>query len=76
MAFSPHYASNHLFYVSYTSVDGNSRVVRYRSANGVAVRSSARILLRVNQPHANHNGGLLMFDNRGYLYFGLGDGGS
>ncbi len=76
MAFSPHYASNHLFYVSYTNVDGDSRVVRYRSANGVGVHSSARILLRVNQPYANHNGGLLMFDKRGYLYFGLGDGGS
>ena len=76
MAFSPHYASNHLFYVSYTNVDGDSRVVRYRSANGVGVRSSARILLGVNQPYANHNGGLLMFDKRGYLYFGLGDGGS
>lgn len=76
MAFSPQYASNHLFYVSYTNVDGDSRVVRYRSANGVGVRSSARILLRVNQPYANHNGGLLMFDKRGYLYFGLGDGGS
>lgn len=76
MAFSPHYASDHLFYVSYTDVDGDSRVVRYRSVNGVGVHSSARILLRVNQPYANHNGGLLMFDKRGYLYFGLGDGGS
>jgi glucose/arabinose dehydrogenase len=76
MAFSPAYASNHLFYVSYTNVDGNSRVVRYRSANGVGVPSSARILLRVRQPYSNHNGGLLMFDKRGYLYFGLGDGGS
>jgi len=76
MAFNPHYASNHLFYVSYTNVDGNSRVVRYRSANGVGVRSSARILLRVKQPYSNHNGGLLQFDKRGYLYFGLGDGGS
>ena len=76
MAFSPHYASNHLFYVSYTNRDGNSRVVRYRSANGVGVRSSGKILLRVRQPYANHNGGLLLFDKRGYLYFGLGDGGS
>ena len=42
----------------------------------MGVRSSAKILLRVNQPYANHNGGLLMFDKRGYLYFGLGDGGS
>jgi glucose/arabinose dehydrogenase len=76
MAFNPHYASNHLFYVSYTNVHGDSRVVRYRSAHGIGVRSSARVLLRQKQPYSNHNGGLLMFDKRGYLYFGLGDGGS
>ena len=76
MAFSPHYASNHLFYVSYTDVNGNSRVARYKVSNGRGVRSSGRILLAVHQPYANHNGGLLLFDERGYLYFGLGDGGS
>ncbi|HJQ74897.1 MAG TPA: PQQ-dependent sugar dehydrogenase [Gaiellaceae bacterium] len=76
MAFSPKYASNHLFYVSYTDVHGNSRVARYRSANGRGVRSSGRILLAVRQPFSNHNGGQLQFDRRGYLYFGLGDGGS
>ena len=76
MAFSPQYASNHLFYVSYTDRNGNSRVARYRSANGVGVRSSGRILLAVHQPYDNHNGGQLQFDKRGYLYFGLGDGGS
>lgn len=76
MAFSPQYASNHLFYVSYTDVNGNSRVARYRAANGRGVRSSGRILLAVHQPFDNHNGGQLQFDTRGYLYFGLGDGGS
>jgi glucose/arabinose dehydrogenase len=76
MAFSPQYASNHLFYVSYTDVHGNSRVARYRSSNGIGVRSSGRIILKVHQPFANHNGGQLQFDKRGYLYFGLGDGGS
>jgi glucose/arabinose dehydrogenase len=76
MAFSPQYASNHLFYVSYTDVHGNSRVARYRAANGRGVRSSGRILLAVRQPFSNHNGGQLQFDKRGYLYFGLGDGGS
>jgi glucose/arabinose dehydrogenase len=76
MAFSPQYAANHLFYVSYTDLHGNSRVVRYRSANGVGVRSSGRIILAVHQPFDNHNGGQLQFDTRGYLYFGLGDGGS
>ncbi|MDX6482210.1 MAG: hypothetical protein QOG85_2720 [Gaiellaceae bacterium] len=76
MAFSPHYATNHLFYVSYTNRDGDSRVARYRSANGRGVRSSARILLRIHQPYSNHNGGQLAFDNRGFLYAGFGDGGS
>jgi glucose/arabinose dehydrogenase len=76
MAFSPHYATNHLFYVSYTNLQGNSRVAVYRSSNGVGVRSSGRILLAVHQPYANHNGGQLQFDKRGYLYMGFGDGGS
>lgn len=76
MAFSPHYASNHFFYVSYTDVHGNSRVARYKAANGRGVRSSGRVILAVRQPYSNHNGGQLQFDKRGYLYFGLGDGGS
>ena len=76
MAFSPHYASNHTFYVSYTDLNGDSRVARYRAANGVGIRSSGRILLGAHQPFDNHNGGQLQFDKRGYLYFGLGDGGS
>jgi glucose/arabinose dehydrogenase len=76
MAFSPSYATNHLFYVSYTDVNGDSRVARYRSSHGRGVRSSGRILLAVDQPYANHNGGQLQFDKRGYLYTGFGDGGS
>jgi glucose/arabinose dehydrogenase len=76
MAFSPQYAMNHLFYVSYTNLQGDSRVAVYRSANGHGVLSSGRIILAVHQPYANHNGGQLEFDKRGYLYFGFGDGGS
>ena len=76
MAFSPHYATNHLFYVSYTDVNGNSRVARYQAANGKGVLSSATIILALHQPYANHNGGDLQFDKRGYLYIGFGDGGS
>lgn len=76
MAFSPRYATNHLFYVSYTDVNGNSRIARYQAANGVGVPSSARIILALKQPYANHNGGDLQFDKRGYLYIGFGDGGS
>jgi glucose/arabinose dehydrogenase len=76
LAFHPGYATNHLFYVSYTDTNGDSRVVQYRAANGVGVPSSAKQLLFVHQPYANHNGGNLQFDGKGYLYFGLGDGGS
>ncbi len=76
MAFDPRYTANHLFYVSYTDVSGNSRIVRYRASNGVGIRSSAKVLLTVHQPYPNHNGGQLQFDNRGYLYIGFGDGGS
>jgi glucose/arabinose dehydrogenase len=76
MAFDPRYTDDHLFYVSYTDVSGNSRIVRYRAENGVGVRSSAKVLLAVHQPYSNHNGGQLQFDDRGYLYVGFGDGGS
>jgi hypothetical protein len=76
MAFSPGYASNHLFYVSYTDLNGDSRVAVYHSVGGVGDSSSGHIILAVHQPYANHNGGQLQFDKRGYLYFGLGDGGS
>jgi glucose/arabinose dehydrogenase len=76
IAFSPGYATNHLFYVSYDDVNGNSRIVRYTAANGVGVPASARIILTVRQPYTNHKGGQLQFDKRGYLYVGFGDGGS
>jgi len=76
VAFSPGYAKNHRFYVNYTDKQGNTRVVEFRSRNGVGVRSSARQLLFVRQPYANHNGGELQFDRNGYLYVGMGDGGS
>ncbi len=76
MAFSPHYETDHLFYVSYTDIKGDSRIARYRASNGRGVRSSGRIILALHQPFDNHNGGQLQFDKRGYLYSGFGDGGS
>jgi glucose/arabinose dehydrogenase len=76
LVFHPQYAQNHLFYVDYTDVNGDTRVVQFRSANGVGVPGSAKVLLFVKQPYANHNGGQLEFDRQGYLYVGMGDGGS
>jgi len=76
VAFHPRYAANHLFYVDYTDTSGDTRVVQYRSANGRAATGSARQILFVDQPYENHNGGQLEFDRNGYLYVGMGDGGS
>ncbi|HEY8705733.1 MAG TPA: PQQ-dependent sugar dehydrogenase [Gaiellaceae bacterium] len=76
VAFHPAYAQNHRFYVDYTDTNGDTRVVEFTSANGVGRPGSARELLFVHQPYANHNGGQLQFDTSGYLYVGMGDGGS
>jgi glucose/arabinose dehydrogenase len=78
VAFAPDYARSGLFYVDYTDVDGDTRVVEYRrDASGEAADpDSARELLLVEQPFDNHNGGLLIFGPDGRLYIGLGDGGS
>jgi glucose/arabinose dehydrogenase len=71
VAFSPRYATNHRFYVDYTDTKGDTRVVEFTGD-----RSHARQLLFVDQPYDNHNGGQLQFDAKGFLYVGMGDGGS
>ncbi|MDQ3728767.1 MAG: PQQ-dependent sugar dehydrogenase [Actinomycetota bacterium] len=77
VAFAPDYVRSGLFYVDYTNEEGDTRVVEYETQkNGEADLDSARTLLEVDQPFANHNGGLLLFDDEGNLLVGLGDGGS
>ena len=76
LAFDPGYAKNRFLYVNYTDLDGDTRVVRYRTKGLRAVPSSRVELLRVDQPYSNHNGGNLVFGPDGFLYVGLGDGGS
>ncbi|HWP36626.1 MAG TPA: PQQ-dependent sugar dehydrogenase, partial [Gemmatimonadales bacterium] len=78
MAFHPAYATNGYFFVDYTDTSGDTRVVRYRvSADpNVADAGSAQEILFVDQPFTNHNGGLVKFGPDGFLYVGLGDGGS
>jgi len=76
MAFAPDYATIGLFYVDYTNEAGDTRVVEYRAAGpDKADPSSARVVLGVDQPEANHNGGLVTFGPDDLLYVGLGDGG-
>ena len=78
LAFHPDYAGNGRFYVNYTDVDGDTRIVAYTvSADdpNAADPASADELLFVEQPAANHNGGWLAFGPDGLLYIGMGDGG-
>ena len=76
VAFHPQYAKNKRFYVDYTDREGNTNVVEYRSNGTRALPGTARRLLFVRQPYANHNGGQLAFGPNGRLYVGMGDGGS
>jgi glucose/arabinose dehydrogenase len=75
VAFHPKYHTNHKFYVDYTDLDGNTRVVEYKSNGTVATRRLRQVLF-VEQPYSNHNGGQLQFGPDGRLYVGMGDGGS
>ena len=76
VAFHPSYARNRRFYVNYTDVNGDTRVVEYRSDGTRALPRTARRLLFVDQPYPNHNGGQLAFGPDGRLYVGMGDGGA
>jgi glucose/arabinose dehydrogenase len=78
MAFHPNYRDNGYFFINYTNVDGDTRVVRYTvSANpDSADETSALTILAIDQPFGNHNAGMLAFGKDGYLYVGTGDGGS
>jgi glucose/arabinose dehydrogenase len=78
LAFHPSYASNGFFYVNYTDLNGNTKVERYHAGanSDVADAESGKLILSVNQPFANHNGGHILFGPAGMLYVAMGDGGS
>ena len=79
LAFHPNYSTNGLFFINYTNLAGNTVIAKYAVDGGnpnIANAASGSILLTIVQPFANHNGGTLKFGPDGYLYIGMGDGGS
>jgi glucose/arabinose dehydrogenase len=76
LAFHPEFEQNGFFYVNYTGDGGNTRISRFQASGNSADSNSETVLLIIEQPYPNHNGGALAFGPDGYLYAGLGDGGS
>jgi glucose/arabinose dehydrogenase len=78
LAFHPEFESNGRFFVNYTDGSGDTVVAEYRAPGGAdrADPGSARVVLRIDQPYSNHNGGDVVFGPDGFLYIGMGDGGS
>ncbi|MBI2758507.1 MAG: PQQ-dependent sugar dehydrogenase [Chloroflexi bacterium] len=76
LAFHPNFKDNPYLYVNYTDNNGDTVIARFQATGNTADPNSEKILLRVDQPFANHNGGEMIFGPDGYLYLGLGDGGS
>ena len=77
LAFHPDFESTGRFFVDYTDVNGDTVVSEFGlGADGAGNPDSERVLLHIDQPFSNHNGGMLAFGPDGYLYIGTGDGGS
>ncbi len=76
LAFRPDYKDNPYFYVNYTDKKGDTNIARFQAQGNTADPASEKDLIHLDQPFPNHNGGVLTFGPDGYLYAGLGDGGS
>ena len=79
LAFHPDYQNNGYFFVHYINAADSTVISRFTVNAGDpndANEASEEIILRVDQPAGNHNGGTIKFGPDGYLYIALGDGGS
>ena len=79
LAFHPNYMQNGYFFVNYNNTSGQTVIRRYQAnpptADTVSL-GTGFTLMTISQPYSNHNGGMIAFGPDGYLYIGMGDGGS
>ncbi len=84
LAFAPDFATSGRIYVNFTNLSGDTVVARFKTTNPLVADPASRFDLKwapsglpfIPQPYANHNGGHLAFGPDGFLYIGMGDGGS
>jgi glucose/arabinose dehydrogenase len=79
LVFHPDFPDDPRFFVDYTDVNGDTMIAQYQLDDGrpdVGDPDTERILLQIDQPYGNHNGGAVVFGQDGMLYIATGDGGS
>ena len=79
MAFHPQFPDKPWMFLNYTDSKGSTNVARFTvdTKTWIADPASEKTLLVIEQPWANHNGGMIAFGPKdGYLYIGMGDGGA
>jgi hypothetical protein len=76
IAFPPDYATSQIFYASFTNNSGDTHVSRFQLIDeNTGDPTTEELLLFIDQPNSNHNGGRMLFGDDGMLYFASGDGG-
>ncbi len=76
IALHPEYTENGYVFVNYVNRDGFTIISKFNSTDTIAYPETEQLIFKIKQPYSNHNGGHLAFGPDGYLYIGLGDGGS